>query len=266
MEEVGSDTLKQKRERSPSFPYIDLETAVEHARKLFRDAKLNEVRMADVAASWGMSAKSGSLMRYVAALGQYGLLDATGGGSDRRYKVSASARRIFEDDRPGIKEKFIGEAALTPKVIRDLYLGDNGAPTWGHDRPADSIAESVLKFDLSFTQEAAKRFLSIYDAAVAHVSVQSETESDADAGGVDHAATQDSPEDVGVTPMRGYHPPREEPVASSTSEVGFSEWFRAKVGRDKVVTVSYKGEEEIGPLEIEKLIRMLEAQKLALEE
>lgn len=51
-----------------------------------------------------------------------------------------------------------------------------------------------------------------------------------------------------------------------TAERGFSEWFRAKVGPDKIVTINFKGEGEIGPKEIEKILRVLEAQKLALED
>ncbi|WP_299649368.1 hypothetical protein [uncultured Tateyamaria sp.] len=51
-----------------------------------------------------------------------------------------------------------------------------------------------------------------------------------------------------------------------TAAKGFSEWFRAKVGADKLVTINFKGEGEIGPKEIEKMIRVLEAQKLALED
>ena len=50
------------------------------------------------------------------------------------------------------------------------------------------------------------------------------------------------------------------------TEKGFSEWFRAKVGADKLVTINFKGDGEIGPKEIEKMIRVLEAQKLALED
>lgn len=49
-------------------------------------------------------------------------------------------------------------------------------------------------------------------------------------------------------------------------EEGFSEWFRAKVGPDKLITINYKGKEDIGPREIEKMIAILQAQKLALED
>jgi hypothetical protein len=64
------------------------------------------------------------------------------------------------------------------------------------------------------------------------------------------------------------HPsvPPEATLEKSVLKEGFSEWFRAKVGPDKLVTINYKGEEEIGPREIEKMIKILEAQKLALED
>lgn len=52
----------------------------------------------------------------------------------------------------------------------------------------------------------------------------------------------------------------------SKSSDGFSEWFRVKVGVDKLVTINYQGEGEVGPAEINKIIKILEAQKAALED
>ncbi|MCK0167053.1 hypothetical protein MWU52_05780 [Jannaschia sp. S6380] len=66
-------------------------------------------------------------------------------------------------------------------------------------------------------------------------------------------------------PMPPQFPP-EQPAVAEAVPKGFSEWFRAKVGPDKLVTINFKGEGEIGPKEIEKMIRVLEAQKLALED
>lgn len=158
-----------KRERSPSFPYIDLTMSIDHLEKLYSAARMNEIRVADVAEAWGMTAKSGSLMRYVAALGQFGLVVASGSGDGRRIKVSPSGRRILEDTRPGIRESLCAEAALQPKLISGLFLGEEGMPHWGHDRPNDNIAESSLKFDLNFTSDAARRFLAVYDVTIKYV-------------------------------------------------------------------------------------------------
>ena len=166
--DAGNGT-KVKRERSPSFPYIDLSTSIDHLAKLYAAAKMNEVRVPDVAEAWGMTAKSGSLLRYVSALGQFGLVDTSGSGEARRIKVSVDGRRILEDDRPGVREELCSLAALKPKIIQWLYHGSEDAPAWGQDRPNDSIAESSLKFDLNFTSEAARRFLTVYDATIKHV-------------------------------------------------------------------------------------------------
>ena len=163
------DIPVSKRERSPSFPYLDLTTAVDLLKKVHRDARMGEARISDVARSWQMAEKSGSLNRYVAALGQYGLVDTSGSGDLRRVKVSQDGRRILDDDRPGVRESLCSEAALKPKLIRGLFLGEDGMPAWGRDRPSDHIAESALKFDLNFGQEAARRFLSVYDATIEHI-------------------------------------------------------------------------------------------------
>ncbi|MEO0384856.1 MAG: hypothetical protein AAF234_15020 [Pseudomonadota bacterium] len=47
---------------------------------------------------------------------------------------------------------------------------------------------------------------------------------------------------------------------------GFEEWFRAKVGAEKQVLISYRGTGDISAKEIQKLIDMLAAQKAALED
>ncbi len=158
-----------KRERSPSFPYLDLDACLDLLSKMYSQAKMNEVRQTDVADLWEMAPKSGSLMRYVAALGQYGLVETSGSGDQKRIKVSTDGRRVLEDDRPGVREKLRSEAALKSNIIRSLYYGENKMPCWGADRPSDARAESSLKFDLGFGGEAARRFLTVYDATTKRI-------------------------------------------------------------------------------------------------
>lgn len=165
--EIGTEEgVQSKRPRSPSFPYLDIDTAVEYSGKLYAAAKSAEVRLADVAAAWGMAPKSGSLARYVSALSQYGLIDTMGANDARRIKISAAGKRILDDQRPGVREQLRSEAALKPRIIRGLFFGESDMPHWGRERPSDSIAESALKYDLDFGSDAAKRLLSVYDAAL----------------------------------------------------------------------------------------------------
>lgn len=170
-EDAHDEQAAIKRERSPSFPYLDLETALDLSQKLYAQAKMNDVRIPDLADAWGMTPKSGSLLRYVSALAQYGLVEARGSGNERRFRLSAEARRIMEDDRPGVREELLSEAALRPKVIRGLYFGEDDMPKWGSERPSDGIAESALKFDLNFTSDAARRLLNVYDATIRYAVV-----------------------------------------------------------------------------------------------
>lgn len=52
----------------------------------------------------------------------------------------------------------------------------------------------------------------------------------------------------------------------SKQAAGFEEWFRAKVGADKQIMISYRGDDELGAKEIQKLIDILTAQRAALED
>jgi len=68
---------------------------------------------------------------------------------------------------------------------------------------------------------------------------------------------------IQTTPLV-YTPPTDNNV--SLFQDNLREWFRVKVGSDKLITINYRGEGEIGPREIEKIIAILEAQKIALED
>ncbi len=200
-QEIGGS----KRERSPSFPYLDLNDSLDLLRKLFRAVKMNDVRLTDLANMWGTTPTSGSFLRYIAALNQFGLIESSGSGDTRKFKVSASGRRILEDDRPGVRELLLSQAAQQPKLIRGLFFGEDGMHVWGRDRPADTFAESYLKFELQFSADAAKRFLGIYDTTVLHIITE------------DEAADQSKPEN---DPSEAVSPAQigtEPPLATSSS-------------------------------------------------
>ncbi len=170
---------QSKRERSPSFPYLDLQSSVDFLGKLFKEVRTSEVKLVDVAVAWQMSESSGSFLRYISALGQFGLIDSLSTGDVRKIKVSGAGRRILEDDRPGVREALLSQAALQPKLIRGLFYGEEEMNEWARERPSDAIAESYLKFDLMFSPDAAKRFISVYDATVPFIGKATE-KNDAD--------------------------------------------------------------------------------------
>lgn len=155
---VEADTVK--RDRSPSFPYVGLEKAVERTRMLHAKARRNEVRLSDAAADWGLGVKSSATLQTVAALLAFGLVEDSGSGENRKVKVSDLGWRILEDERSGVKEQLLASAALKPKLIAEY------AEVWRDGRPDDRHCISSLKFDKGFSDEAAARFLRVFDETI----------------------------------------------------------------------------------------------------
>lgn len=158
---VETPSPASKRDRSPNFPAIGLGRALERAEQLLTTARRYEVRLADAATAWGLGSKSSATLQTAAALIAYGLAEDSGSGEARKLKVSDLAWRILEDRRPGAREQGLVEAAMKPKLIAEFV-----ARWLDHGRPADPIATSELKFDRGFTEEAAARFIRVYDETI----------------------------------------------------------------------------------------------------
>jgi hypothetical protein len=149
---------KAKKERSPSFPFIGLTKALQRAGQVYEKARRHEARVSDIADAWGWGAKSSGTQQTIAALLSYGLLEDQGGsGEARKLKITDLAFKALEDQRPGVKEAALAEAATKPKLIAE-YL-----EKWKDGRPADGICISELRIDRGFTEDGASQFLKVFD-------------------------------------------------------------------------------------------------------
>lgn len=149
-----------KRDRSPKFPYIGLGKAVDRIEVLYSKVKRYEARVADIAKDWGLSPKSSSTDRTVAALQSFGLIEDSGSGDNRKIKLSELGARIIADQRPGIRDTLLAEAALKPPIISEY------ARRWGGGRPDDAHALSQLQFEGKFSEEGARMFLRVFDETI----------------------------------------------------------------------------------------------------
>ncbi|MFQ5954863.1 MAG: hypothetical protein ACE5JZ_07360 [Kiloniellales bacterium] len=154
---TGTTARTGKRERSPSFPYIPLEKAIERVRAMEQQHKQFEAVPAVVAKTWGITPKSSTFLQTIAALKAFGLTDDHGVGKNRKLRVSDLARRILHDTRPGAREAALKEAASKPKLLRDY------AVAWRTGRPSDEHCISELTLERGFTQEAATNFVRVFD-------------------------------------------------------------------------------------------------------
>ena len=148
---------KQKRERSPNFPFIPLGKALERIKAMEEKHKQFPTAPETLAGTWSLTPKSSSFLQTISAVKAFGLLEDSGRGAERRLKVSDLARRILVDAREGPRDQAIREAATKPKLLREFYA------EWGSDRPHDDHCMSVLQLDHKFRQDSAENFLRVFD-------------------------------------------------------------------------------------------------------
>lgn len=164
-----------KKDRSPSFPFITLTKSIARARELFTAARRHEMRMPDAAAAMSYAPKSSGATQTLAALIAFGLVEDSGSGDARKFKITDLAFKALEDERPGAREAAMATAAMTPKLIAEY------AEVWKEGRPADGICISELRIDRGFTEDGAKAFLRVFDDALSYLKVSdSDKKIDAD--------------------------------------------------------------------------------------
>ena len=114
---------KQKRFRSPAYPAITLQKAVERATELYTNALHHPAPVPVLATSWGYGKKSSGLFATIAALKQFGLLVDEGTGPKRRFKLTSPAIRIVRDPDPDSEKRCeaLRVAALAPKIHKELW-------------------------------------------------------------------------------------------------------------------------------------------------
>ena len=159
---MANDTDEAERggrikERSPNFPFIDLETALRRAREFYLQEKRGSAPYSVTVSHWGYAESSSSGQQTVGALRAYGLMEDQGRGQDRRLRLSESALRILLDDRPNSNERddLIRAAARSPAIYADIY------EKWPDEQPSDGNLRHYLLFDRQFGEDAARRVIAI---------------------------------------------------------------------------------------------------------
>lgn len=148
---------KPKRVRSPSYPSIDLESAVEKLKVMYRFTHKTPVLISVMLPHWDFeSGKSANGMKVVAAMKSYGIIDDTGQKKDRKIHITDSGFRILNlvEDSPE-RKKLIQDAALSPDIYQYLWNTFEVLPQF------DSI-KSHLVVEKKFNEGAVKGFLDDY--------------------------------------------------------------------------------------------------------
>jgi hypothetical protein len=167
--QAEAQETKPRRERSPNYPGITLETALERAQRLWDREKTRPARVDLILKYWGYSPKSGGGLVALAALKKFGLIEDEGSGPNRQAKLSGLALRILRDRRPGSVERAeaIREAALFPSIHREIWerFGEAGLPL-------DEELQFYLEQERGFTEGGAREFIQELRSTLAFAGVE----------------------------------------------------------------------------------------------
>lgn len=118
---------KQPRHRSRAYPVIDLKEALERANVLQSSERFQPMPVEIALNHWGYKKLSSKGMRVLAALIQFGLLEAEGTGAARKVHLSQLARVIMSHPEEPQRKAAIQGAALKPSLYREIYEKHSGA-------------------------------------------------------------------------------------------------------------------------------------------
>lgn len=261
-------TAKSASGRGPSYPAMGVEEAIQKALQFWGAEKRSAAPMAAAAKHWGYSETSSSGKVAVAALLHYGLLEDYGSKDSRTVKLSPRGLDIVLD-APDSSErlKAVQDAVRAPRLYADILT------KWAaHELPSDQTLRYFLLRERGFNEGSVANFLKDFRASVAYAKLDKpttipspyegtedlEAASDMnDSTVADQATSRTVQAGAGAAKLAGYVP---------TVHVGPAEreWLRGPLSREAGYRLLVTG--DMGPKEIGKLIKLLEAQKAVLDD
>lgn len=162
------------KERSPAYPYIALDLAVERTRAIYAQIRDHAQPREVVAKAYGKPVTSSATIQTFATLLQYGLLENVAAPNGRRMRVSPLAQGMLNAHAPEDKVKqALKKAALTPPVFAELWrrYGDtaglnDSVPLYYLTSERGEIHDGAV-----FTDRAASEVLRVYRASLSYAGI-----------------------------------------------------------------------------------------------
>jgi hypothetical protein len=184
------------KHRSPSYPAIDLRTAIARAATVQEIAGTHAAPVATVIQAWGYRPKTSGGLQTLAALKKFGLAEDEGKREARQLRLSTLGRELLfyrsNPESSDWKER-IRKAALAPGIHAELWAKYAG------NLPADQVIQYYLVFDRKFSEVAAKDLLSEFRRTLAYAGVDAQDGSDTTANVSDeeeHSDSEDESEQI----------------------------------------------------------------------
>lgn len=153
---------RKARGRSPSYPAIDLATAIDKAKALHDQERQIPASVETIVKHWGYRSFNGPASLSLAALKKYGLVEDQGTGAERVAKVSDLAVDILANPDADERQRAVERAALNPAIHRELW------EKYGPNLPSDANLRWELTRQRGFTETGADEFLPVYRNTLAY--------------------------------------------------------------------------------------------------
>jgi hypothetical protein len=169
----ADQTKLAPQQRSPAFPYISLDVALDRVAQIYREVRDHAQPREVMAKAYGKPPTSSATLQTFATLLQYGLFENVSTNSGRKLRVSTLAQTILNPHAPTTKVMDgRKEAALNPTIFKELWerFGDTtelneSVPLYYLTDERKSDGEGV------FTDKAARDVLRVYQATLAFAGI-----------------------------------------------------------------------------------------------
>lgn len=155
---------KGARHRSPAYPVINLEEAIQKVGTVFQQDKRAYATPDAILSHLDFSGAGGKARRVVAAMRQYGLLDEDGG----KYRVSDSAFKIINLSEGSEERSALVRAAATSPPIIGRILG-----AFSGELPSDATLRDHLITEERFNPDSVELFIRVLRETLAFAKIPS---------------------------------------------------------------------------------------------
>jgi hypothetical protein len=248
--ELSDDGVKRTKHRSPNYPVVGLQKAVERSQELYAKYKRAWVPIHIAQELWGYRPHGGAGNQAVAALKAYGLVDVEGDGKSRKVRLTETAYRIVlsSPDRPDLLKK----AAISPPIHNELWERYKAEEHF----PDDELIRHYLQWDRpggTFNADAVDSFIENFRSSLRY------------AGLLAGATVNEADQDEGPLPLPPLpYPPRLGDLVQRYSGPGkylYAQPRRVQGVSDDGQWVFIEGENEAKPIDEVVVMKMTSGPK-----